>query len=395
MPNAFQRTMRSFEADSLRAHGVVLVMAMAILASWLAWSVLARVSILQLTSKGRVESVRAVHVVESPVAGQVVRAPRHLGEVVEQGDLLVELDSRPLQIELTRTRAQQRTQESELTLLQDEIAVELEAQRAAATADRAALQEAVARREELLPKVELSERRSALAGTAPSGSLSPIEALERKSEAESARRSEATSTQTVARLTADQALSRRRRELRLQELRRDSVRLEGELPVLAANIARLEDEIARHQIRAPARGRLGELAPLTPGAFVKIGDRMAVVVAEGDLHVRAQFAADAAAGVLRQGQPARLRFPGYPWPIYGTVACAVTSVGTEPLSGMIAVELSLQPEAGSWITLQHGLPAEVEVEVGRVSPADLVLRAIGHATAFARAEASPAVQTTR
>src|SRR3954470_1073048 len=223
MPNAFQRTMRSFEADSFRAHGVVLVLAIAVLAGWLSWSFLARVSVVQVTSSGRVESVRAVHQVDSPVEGQVVRAPRQLGDAVEAGDLLVELDSRPLQIELARTRAQEQTQRSELELLQEEIAVEHDAQRVAVTADRAALQEAEARRAELVPRVELTEQRSRLAGTAPSGALSPIEALERKSEAESARRSAATSSQTLARLTADQALSRRNRELRLQELRRDSV----------------------------------------------------------------------------------------------------------------------------------------------------------------------------
>ena len=88
--------------------------------------------------------------------------------------------------------------------------------------------------------------------------------------------------------------------------------------------------------------------------------------------------------LLREGQHARMRFPGYPWPIYGSVAGTVTSVGTEPLSGNISVELALNPEKGSWIALQHGLPAEVEVEVRKVSPASLVLRAIGHATSIAR-----------
>jgi len=385
--------MRSFEADSFRAHGVVLVLAIAVLAGWLSWSFLARVSVVQVTSSGRVESVRAVHQVDSPVEGQVVRAPRQLGDAVEAGDLLVELDSRPLQIELARTRAQEQTQRSELELLRQQIDQEREAQQVAGTADRAALKEAVARREELVPKLELSEQRSLLAEAAPSGAVSPIEALERKSDAESVRRSAQSSSQALARLTADQALSRRRRELHLQELRRDAVKLEGELPVLAATIAQLEDDISRHQIRAPAKGRLGQVASLTAGAFVKTGDRLAVIVAEGDLHVRALFTAETAVGVLRPGQPARLRFPGYPWPIYGTVAGRVTSVGTEPLSGMIAVELSPQPEAGSWIVLQHGLPVEVEVEVGKVSPAALVLRAIGHATSLTRV-ARPGGETT-
>ncbi|HEX4382716.1 MAG TPA: HlyD family efflux transporter periplasmic adaptor subunit [Myxococcales bacterium] len=377
--------MRSFDADAFRVYGAVLIVAIVILASWLTWSVAARVSVVQVSSAGRVESVSAVHQVESAVAGQVVSAPRKLGEAVDAGDLLVELDSRPQQIQLERTRAQLKTQQSELALLQEQIAAENDADRSAGRADQAALQEAEAKRAELLPKLELTEERRKLVGDAPNGIVSPIESLERKSEDESARRSAATSTQTLTRLSADQALSRRRRDLHLQELHRDSVKLEGELPVLAATIAGLEDDIARHRIRATAKGRLGQIAELTPGAFVKLGDRLAVVVSEGDLHVRASFTPETAVGVLREGQHARMRFPGYPWPIYGTVAGTVTSVGTEPLSGMIAVELSLQQEASSWIKLQHGLPAEVEVQVDRVSPATLVLRAIGHATSFARA----------
>src|SRR5882757_211782 len=107
MANSFHRTMRSFEADSFRAYGAVLVVAILVLAAWLTWSMAARVSVVEVSSAGRVEAVSAVHQVESAVAGQVVSAPRKLGEAVEPGDLLVELDSRPQQIELTRTRAQQ------------------------------------------------------------------------------------------------------------------------------------------------------------------------------------------------------------------------------------------------------------------------------------------------
>jgi multidrug resistance efflux pump len=380
MANGFQRTLRSFEADSFRIGAVVLLSGMAVLAVWIGWCLFARVAILQVATSGRVESIRAVHQVESSVAGQVVRAPRQLGEEVQPGDLLVELDTRPQQIELAQARAQQQSRTSELALLREQIAAEEKAREVAEAADRAALHEAEARRQELLPRLALTEQKRRLAGTAPSGSVSPIEALERKSEDESAHLAADSQGRTLSRLAADQALARRRRELHLQELRRDAVRLDGELPVLAATIARLEDDIARHQIRSPAKGRLGQVAMLTEGAFVKVGDRLAVVVSEGDLHVRAEFPAETAVGVIQEGQPARLRFPGYPWPIYGTVAGTVRSVGTEPLSGNVTVDLSVKRDPRSWIVLQHGLPAEVEVEVRQVTPAQLVLRAIGHAT---------------
>ncbi|HZX97851.1 MAG TPA: biotin/lipoyl-binding protein, partial [Myxococcales bacterium] len=240
--------MRSFEADSFRAHGVVLVLAIAVLAGWLSWSFLARVSVVQVTSSGRVESVRAVHQVDSPVEGQVVRAPRQLGDAVEAGDLLVELDSRPLQIELARTRAQEQTQRSELELLRQQIDQEREAQQVAGTADRAALKEAVARREELVPKLELSEQRSLLAEAAPNGAVSPIEALERKSDAESVRRSAQSSSQALARLTADQALSRRRRELHLQELRRDAVELDSRPLQIELARTRAQEQTQRSEL---------------------------------------------------------------------------------------------------------------------------------------------------
>jgi len=380
MANGFHRTLRSFEADSFRVGGVVLISAMAVLAAWLGWCFFARVAIVQVASSGRVESISAVHQVESSVAGQVVRAERKLGDEVQAGDLLFELDTRPERIELEEAQAERASRASELSLLREQIASEEKAQGIAVAAERAALHEAEAKRLELLPKLELTEQKRRLAGTAPSGSISPLEVLERKSEDESAHRAAEVQGRALSRLSAEQALAREKRELHLQELRRDSVRLEGELPVLAAKIARLEDDIDRHQIRSPAKGRLGQVAMLTPGAFVKVGDRLAVVVSQGDLHVHAEFPAETAVGVIHEGQPARMRFPGYPWPIYGTVAGTVRSVGTEPLSGNVAVDLALEPDPHSFIVLQHGLPAEVEVEVRKVSPAQLVLRAIGHAT---------------
>jgi membrane fusion protein (multidrug efflux system) len=58
----------------------------------------------------------------------------------------------------------------------------------------------------------------------------------------------------------------------------------------------------------------------------------------------------------------------------------VTEVGNEASEandGRIRVELSLDSGAASSIPLGHGLPGSAEVEVERVSPAILVLRAAG------------------
>ena len=46
-------------------------------------------------------------------------------------------------------------------------------------------------------------------------------------------------------------------------------------------------------------------------------------------------------------------------------------------SGQVRVELTIDPDPASPIPLEHGLPGTIEVEVDRVSPAALALRAVG------------------
>jgi hypothetical protein len=45
--------------------------------------------------------------------------------------------------------------------------------------------------------------------------------------------------------------------------------------------------------------------------------------------------------------------------------------------GQIRVDLALDRSSDSSIPFQHGLPAEVQVEIEKISPASLVLRSVG------------------
>ena len=104
---------------------------------------------------------------------------------------------------------------------------------------------------------------------------------------------------------------------------------------------------------------------------------LAVVVAEGDLRVVADFEPDVAVGVIRPGQKAQLRLAAFPWTQYGTVPATVRELGTETSSDHVRVELTIDARERSDIPLQHGLSTAVDIEVARVSPAALLLRSIG------------------
>ncbi|HJW84808.1 MAG TPA: HlyD family secretion protein, partial [Anaerolineae bacterium] len=98
------------------------------------------------------------------------------------------------------------------------------------------------------------------------------------------------------------------------------------------------------------------------------------------LHSPTQAIADfpaATFGRIRPGQPARLRLAAFPWTQYGTLSATVATVDYDVDSDSVRVGLDLAPGANSAIRLEPGLRGNVEVEIERVSPAVLAVRAAG------------------
>ncbi len=91
----------------------------------------------------------------------------------------------------------------------------------------------------------------------------------------------------------------------------------------------------------------------------------------------AEFEPMRAVGRIRPVQTARLRLEAFLWTEYGTVSLRVRRVASETRNGTLRVELELHGVPSRNILLQHGLPGRVEVEVERVSPWTLLLRAAG------------------
>jgi membrane fusion protein (multidrug efflux system) len=54
----------------------------------------------------------------------------------------------------------------------------------------------------------------------------------------------------------------------------------------------------------------------------------------------------------------------------------VRAVASEPRDALVRVELEVDP-ASARVPLEHGLPGRAEIEIERIAPAVLVLRAAG------------------
>jgi membrane fusion protein (multidrug efflux system) len=164
---------------------------------------------------------------------------------------------------------------------------------------------------------------------------------------------------------------------RLLGLQGDLERLEGAVESSRHRLQVLVHELELHRIRAPCAGRIGDLTLLRPGEEVERGDRIGTVIPDGGVVVVAFFDPAQAVGRVQPGQKATVRLHGFPWIQYGTLAAEVVGIASEATDGRVRAELLAPSRGPSAIPLQHGLPGEVEVEVERVSPFTLMVRAAG------------------
>lgn len=379
MATAFSRSTRSLAADGFRRSIAGMFIIVLLLGAWAAWFFFARVVLYETTETARLEVDRAVHPIEALVAGRVVATRLDLGQEVQAGDVLVELDADAQQLQLAEERARLADLAARFDALPKEIAAEEEAQRKERQAARASLGEARARYREAVVVARGAEEEAKMFTNAQARGLGPaeLEVLRAKAKAQERRAGADALHNAVNRLDGEQQTKESDRNVRLERLKRELTQLQGQMAMGAAAVERLAYEIEKRYIRAPVTGRLGEVAKLRIGAVVREGSQLGAIVPPGPPKAVADFHPQTALGRIQPGQPGRLRLEGFPWTQYGTVSATVTSVASEARDGRVRVDLTLRPDSTSAIPLQHGLPGTVEVEVERISPATLVLRTAG------------------
>ncbi len=370
--------MRSLQADGFRRSLWGLLVVGIFLTAGLAWFFFATVAVYETTAHGRLEVDRAVHPVETPIAGRVVAAHLDLGRTVRAGDVLVELESESERLRLD----EEKSRLAAFTRRRDAVGEQIAAEKAAwpeeRTTARLTTDESRARQREAEATAQFAEGEAERMKRLDAGGLlSKSESQRAEAEANKQRASASAQTLTVSKLESEEKSKQKNQEARRARLNRDAALLEGEIATAAATIKRCEFDLEQRRIRAPVGGRLGEIAELRIGGFLSRGQRIGAIVPPGELRAVAHFLPFTGLGRIRRGQAARLRLDGFPWAQYGSVGASVASVANEPRDGRIRVELALKTNSTSLIPFQHGLSSTVEIEVERLSPARLVLRAAG------------------
>jgi membrane fusion protein (multidrug efflux system) len=268
--------------------------------------------------------------------------------------------------------------EPQLAALDREMAAELQTLRASRDATRTAVDSARARESEAQAASQFADEESRrFAQLKQREGISELEML--RARAEELKRHAAAQALLLdaQRIEADQRTRDSQARARIEQLRKDIAELEGQIATVGSAVQVLQTEIEKRRVRAPVDGQLGEVSNLPAGTVVREGERVGAVVPDGQLRVVAQLQPATALGRVRKGQRARVRLDGFPWLEFGSLSARVETVAQEPRDGLVRVDLAVLPSPDDRIPLQHGLPGIVEIDVERVSPAALLLRAVG------------------
>ena len=376
--NHFSRSLRTLDGDPLRKYALALTVIVTALALWITWFVVAQVAVYAATGAARLAVEHDTHPIDAPVGGRVLVAPVPMGQQVHAGEVLLVLDADLERFARNEASVRLTPAASQLDSLRQQLQAERRALEEERRGTEAARVQSHAQGEQAAAAAQLAmEEAARLAALQRRGLVSEFDALRAKKSAE-AQQALARSADAAEQLsTRNRHTQEEDRIARIASLTAAIAALQGTRDEVAATSARLGYEIERRQIRAPISGTLADVSPLRAGSVVHAGDRICSIVPSGGLKVVAFFTPAEALGRVRVGQVARVRFEGFPWTQYGSAPAHVTTVASEVRDGTIRAELSLDMGQPSLIPLQHGLPAEVDVEVERLSPAAMILRTIG------------------
>ncbi|TNE44729.1 MAG: HlyD family efflux transporter periplasmic adaptor subunit [Deltaproteobacteria bacterium] len=378
MSIAFSRSLRSMQSDHPGRWIRWLVGALVLGGVWGIWFVGSRVKVVAVTPAAKLDVIRSTYPLETSVDGRVIVSHLRLGRKVKAGEVLVLLDDTKAKLLLQEAETQQQATAQRLAALQAQI----RAEKVALYREKLSAQNAVQESKLQVKAADLSARLAAEQKRRDQrlfrkGHLAKATYQQSRTNAQRTRALAGAMRLKFRGLALQQREKESRYRARLAQLQREVAALKGQEAIQVATCKRLKHELQDYKIVAPSGGHLGSVVELPKGTWVTKGKKIGTLIARGNVKVIASFAPADALGKVKQGQLGQLRLNGFPWVQYGSIQAKVHHVASVPDQGRIRVELNVLNAKSTKMPLKHGMPGALEIELERVSPATLLLRAVG------------------
>src|SRR5262249_4437996 len=254
-----------------------------LLGVWLVWFVLAKTPIYEVSDEARLEVDRSIRPLEAMVSSRVVATRLAVGREVQAEEVVVELDSQTQRLQHSEEESRLLTLTAQLASQREQISYEKRSREETNQGAAIALNEARARFAEAEASAQTAaEEAAAAARLYKEGLVSEVEMKRAKTEVQKRQSAAEALRLAISRQAQEQQARDTGQQARFETFTREIARIEGEIAVKAATIERLKREIEERQIRAPASGKLGEVADLQIGQIVHAGNKLGTIVPSGN-----------------------------------------------------------------------------------------------------------------
>ncbi|MEX2963040.1 HlyD family secretion protein [Microbulbifer sp. TYP-18] len=387
MPTPFPHTTRALAADRPRPLLAATATGLLLLAAWSLWLLRADITLYKTSASARLEQDDNSVQISAQRGGKILAVAARLGDTLAAGDIVVQLDASPAQLQRAGEIRVSASLETELEAIKRERQL-LDAQYQKDHEARAAELERLRQLHQLQEsnlaiQTDVADRFQKLAQKQQAAQLDYLRAKRD--------RQQALMTTLEARSAVEAAETRQRRGE--QEYQRALAALAQRSSQIRRQIQEADTRLQQHSLaveeqhlRAPIAGTLSSLAELRPGQVLAAGQVVGAIRADGGLRVSALYNPADALGHIRPGQPARVELQGFSRARYGQIRARVTRVASAVQDGRIAVELRIDDPPPAGLPLLHDLPARVEVATASISPWQLLLQRAGRLLAPQEAE---------
>jgi adhesin transport system membrane fusion protein len=332
------------------------------------WAALAQIN--EITrGDGRVVPMRRMQTIQSLEGGILANLRVQEGDIVEEGQVLVQLDP-------TRSESAFRATQSEITSLQAEVSrLEAEVLERPALdfgadpneAQATELRLFTARRTKLEASIKaleaehntIQQQMDIVAPLADAGSVSRIDLLQLE--------------QKRAELEGKIGETR---NVYVQDAYKDLAERRAKLTALQQELVQKQDEFTRTEIRSPVAGRVNNIDITTLGGVIQPGEKiMEISPADDQLMIETKVLPRDVA-FIAPGMPASVKITAYDFSTYGDLVGTVTQISEDTVEEdtaqgpqdfyrvMIRTDRSYLERFGEKFMIRPGMLAQVDIESG-------------------------------
>ena len=254
-------------------------------------------------ARGELKGMGAERPIKAPVSGVVSDIPVTEGELVSQGQVLIEFDS---EVSNERWRSLEQQKELESRRLTNEIQA-FDARIDSLQAQQKSLQKTLKLESTIIDR---------MTGMVKQGAIAEVQYLRQKNQLQELQSEIAQTEATLREVQAESIKSEQQIQRELADLEREIVE------------AKKSQEY--QSLRAPVRGYVFNLIVASPGYAASRGETLLKIVPEGALEASV-FITNADVGFLRPKMPARVRVDAYPFTQFGDIPGELKRVGKQSL----------------------------------------------------------------